>query len=153
MVHDNLIPNDPVSTQDITSANKGVNPSVCSLKGKSMMQKPVPVKTEYVNIPKEAIWGVGMDITFIADIIYVSGLPSLLSISRWIQFTMVEYVQSRGTKSLHSAIQNKVTYYRNYSLSSLHFWLIPNSNALKVTCHLASTRAPLRPKSMPQKSK
>ena len=50
-VDNNLIPNCPITRQDILAAEHILGPDLGSLKGKTVRQKPCPVKVHISNIP------------------------------------------------------------------------------------------------------
>jgi hypothetical protein len=52
----NTIKNVPITIDDINIAEKVFGPDIGALKGKTMHQKPAPVVSDYVEIPKELVY-------------------------------------------------------------------------------------------------
>ena len=69
-----------------------------------MRKQPVPVVSDYVEIPEE-IKQVNRDVELSADIVFVNGLPFLVTISSRIMFTTVEYLDDRSKCSLVKSIK------------------------------------------------
>eukprot|EP00957_Ditylum_brightwellii_P173033 13173579-Ditylum_brightwellii.AAC.1 len=53
MINLNLMPNCPITTQDIKNANAIFGKDVGTLKGKTTRRKPIPVVTDYLHVPPE----------------------------------------------------------------------------------------------------
>ena len=69
----NGVQNCPITIEDINIAEKIYGKDIGSLKGKLKRQKPIPVASEIVEIPKELVlWQKNIDLYF--DIMYVNGL-------------------------------------------------------------------------------
>jgi hypothetical protein len=81
MVRSNMIKNFPISPTDITNAHKIFGPDIATLKGKTVRRTPAGVMTEYVKIPKEII-SLNKNVTLAVDIMFVCGIPFMVSISR-----------------------------------------------------------------------
>jgi hypothetical protein len=80
MVSSNMIKNCPVTSIDVTNANKIFGPDLETLKGKTVRITPPPVATDYVQITKEIVY-LNRNVTLAIDIIFVNGLPFMVSIS------------------------------------------------------------------------
>ena len=84
-VKNNLIPNCPVTTQDILTAEAIWGPDIGSLKGKTVRRKPMPIRITGTDIPLQ-IMQKYRDVTLSVDVMKVTGIPFLMSISRHIKF-------------------------------------------------------------------
>jgi hypothetical protein len=98
MVSSNMIKNCPVTSTGVANANTIFGPDLATLKCKTVRITPPPVLTDYVQIPKE-IMSLNRNVTLAIGIMFVNGLPFLVSISRKIKFTTVEYLIGRKKKS------------------------------------------------------
>jgi hypothetical protein len=103
MVSSNMIKNCPVTSIEVTNANKIFGPDLATLKGKTVRITPPPVATDYVQIPKE-IMSLNRNITLTIDTMFVNGLPFMVSIYRKIKFTTVEYLLGRKQNHLVKSI-------------------------------------------------
>jgi hypothetical protein len=91
MVRSNMIKNCTVTATDIANANKIFGPDLPSLRGKTVQVTPPPVVTDYVQIPRE-IMSLNRNVTLLIDIMFVNSLLFMVSVSRKIKFTTVEYL-------------------------------------------------------------
>jgi hypothetical protein len=112
MVRSDMIKNCPISPTDITNAHKLCGPDIATLKGKIIRQTPAGVMTEYVEIPKEII-SLNKNITLAVDIMFVCGLPFMVSISRKIKFTTAEYLPGRKQPMLIKSLKKILRLYQN----------------------------------------
>jgi hypothetical protein len=115
MVSSNMIKNCPVTLTDVANANTIFGPDLATLKGKTVRITPPPVATDYVQIPNE-IMSLNRNVTLAIDIMFVNGLPFLVSISRKINFTTVEYIIGRKQHHLVNSIKKLLTYTNNEAL-------------------------------------
>jgi hypothetical protein len=111
MVSSNMITNCPVTSKDVANANTIFGPDLATLKGKTVRITPPPVATDYVQIPNE-IMSLNHNVTLAIDIMFVNGLPFLVSISRKIKFTTVEYLIGRKQHHLVNSIKKIVNLYK-----------------------------------------
>jgi hypothetical protein len=112
MVSSNMIKNCPVTSIDITNANKIFGTDVATLKGKTVRMTHPPVVTDYVQIPNE-IMSLNRNITLAIDLMFVNGLPFMVSISRKIKFTTVKYLLGRKQDHLVKSIRKIINLYKN----------------------------------------
>jgi hypothetical protein len=66
---------------------------------------------DYVQIPKE-IMSLNRNVTLAIDIMFINGLPFMVSISRKIKFTTVEYLLGRKHDHLVKSIRKIINLYR-----------------------------------------
>jgi hypothetical protein len=95
MVRAIMIRNCPMTPSSISAAHNIFGPDVASLKGKTTRRTHEPVLTGYVQIPKE-ILELNKDVTLAVDVMFVDGIPFVVSLSRKIKFTTSEYVPRRS---------------------------------------------------------
>jgi hypothetical protein len=103
MVRANMIVNCPVTHHDVSNAKKIFGPDTRSLKGKSGRRKTQPVVGNYVAIPRE-IFAMLKAVEVAIDIMFVNKLPFLVSISKRLKFTTIEYIPDRTGPSLCRSI-------------------------------------------------
>ena len=92
----NLLPNCPITRDDIQAAEDIFGPDVGGLKGKTVRRPPHRVETHLEAVP----WGIlkrYQKVAVCADIMFVSSIPFMVSISQSIRFGTVEPLT--GTKS------------------------------------------------------
>ena len=81
----NLIPNCPITVQDIKNAEFVWGPELGCLKGKTTRQPSPKVRIEVMPIPIQ-IMQQYKDVTLSADLMKVTGIPFLMTVSRHIKF-------------------------------------------------------------------
>ena len=64
-------------------------PDLASIRGKTVRRKPTHVLTNYVNIPRDLIQ-LNQHVTLSADIMFVNGVPFLVSALRSINLITIE---------------------------------------------------------------
>ena len=84
-VASNLIPNYPITVQAIKNADFVWGPELGCLKGKTTRQPSPKVRIEAMSIPIQ-IMQQYKDVTLSADVMKVTGIPFLMTISRHIKF-------------------------------------------------------------------
>eukprot|EP00804_Cyclotella_cryptica_P027563 CCRYP_007501-RA/>CCRYP_007501-RA protein AED:0.35 eAED:-0.96 QI:0/-1/0/1/-1/1/1/0/333 len=84
-VENNLIPNCPITSQDIRNAEFIWGPDLESLKGKTVHSMPEAVRTRSHPIPLQVMTQY-KNVTLSADVMKVNGIPFLMTISRHIKF-------------------------------------------------------------------
>ena len=99
MVREKLITNCPVTVQDVENANRIFGPDLANLRGKTIRTKPEHVRIEYVQIPRDFV-ELHKYVTLVADVMFVNGLPFLVTSSRGISLVTIEYLKSRTAKRL-----------------------------------------------------
>ena len=84
MVRARMIPNSPVTLDDIKNSNKIFGPDVPSLKGEMVRQKSKPMVSNYVKIPKEVLQ-LHKTVLVAAYIMFVNGMEFLIIIYRHVK--------------------------------------------------------------------
>ena len=97
--------------------SKNINgPSVQALKGKKIRKKPSPVVTDYVAVP-HAIFEENRNVTLSVDVMFVTQIPFLTSISRHLKFTTAETLHNRTTIQLVQCVTNVKALYTKRGLN------------------------------------
>ena len=81
----NLIPNCPVTIQDIKNAEFLWGPDIGCLKGKTTWSQPSAVRITGTDVPQQ-IMQQYRDVTLSVDVMKVAGIPFLMTISKHIKF-------------------------------------------------------------------
>ena len=100
------------TTQDIDNAQIIFGRDVHTLKGKTVRKQPGPVVSDYVEIPEE-MKQMNWDVELSADIMFVNGLPFLITISRRIMFTTMEFLDDLSEGILFKYIKKDLKLYKN----------------------------------------
>ena len=100
-----------IQPTDITNARKIFGPSLPCKKGKWVRGKSKRVTSEYVSIPA-ALIDTNRLVTLVADVMFVSGLPFFITMSRKIRFVTVQYVPRRTAPELCNALKQTLNVYK-----------------------------------------
>ena len=101
----------PITVKDITNARNIFGPSTACLKGKWVRGRPDPVRPEYITIPEQLI-SINKYVTLAVDVMFVSGLPFLVTLSRRIRYVTVQFVPRRTAGELANALRMVIGLYR-----------------------------------------
>jgi hypothetical protein len=104
MVHEKLTTNCPVTVHDINNANHMFGPDLANLKGNTTRTKLEHVRVEIVQIPQDFVQ-LHKYVTLVADIMFVNGLPFLVTSSSGLSLVTIEYLTSRTAKRLVLTLQ------------------------------------------------
>jgi len=85
---------------------------VASLKGKTTRQKPAPVVSDQVSIPRELVEK-HKDVVLCMDALFVNQIPFLVMISKNIKYRTANFLKSRHIKSYHKALDEVCGRYNN----------------------------------------
>eukprot|EP00957_Ditylum_brightwellii_P060544 4597142-Ditylum_brightwellii.AAC.1 len=110
MVQFNLMPNCPITLQDIKNTKAIFGKDVWALKGKTVRTKPIPVVTDYINAPPD-LFKHHHEVTLCVDIVFVNKLLFLTSILRDLHFMMVQHLANRKLDNILKYIKNIVNAY------------------------------------------
>ena len=109
MVRSNMIVNCPVTFRDVKNAKLIFGPDITSLKGKSVRHNPASVITDYDPILREILKS-RKELEVSAYIMFIKKNPFLVSISRRLKFTTIEYLSSKNEIVLVTSIDKTVSY-------------------------------------------
>ncbi len=78
--------------------------------GKTTRTKPEHVRVDYVKIPGDFI-EMHKFVMLVADMLFINGLPFLVTSSRGISLTMIEFLPSRTAKRLELTLEQVIRVY------------------------------------------
>jgi hypothetical protein len=107
-----LLKNCSLTTDDYENANAIFGPSVARLKGTSKRVKPIRAEPNHVRIPRELI-SMNKYVTLVADVMFVCGLPFLISLSRRVRFVTLEFLPNRTAGELCNGLKNILKFYNH----------------------------------------
>jgi len=110
MVCEKLIANCPVTVQDVHNANRIFGPDLANLRGNTTRKKPEHVRVDYVKIPRDLV-DMHKYVTLVADVMFVNGLPFLVTSSRGISLVTIEYLPSQTAKRLSLTLERAMKVY------------------------------------------
>ena len=95
----------PVTIEDVCNANNIYGYNVPTLKGNTVRQQPNCVQEEYIEVPGSLKERIG-NLKVVADVMFVNGIPFVVSVSRGVNLKMVEYVRQSLKNVLANSIGN-----------------------------------------------
>jgi hypothetical protein len=111
IVERNLLPNCPITRQDILTAEHIFGPDVGSLKGKTVRRQGPRTELEYVRVP-DPIVEKYRNVIISVDLMFVNRIPFLVSISRNIKFGTAEMVVNQQSDTLMKALRQVCAVYK-----------------------------------------
>jgi hypothetical protein len=105
-----LLKNSNLTIDDLDNSRVIYGPSVPRLKGTSVRHKSIRAEPNFVRIPREII-DMNRYVTLVADVMFVCGLPFLISLSRRIRFVTVEFIPKRTAGELSNGLKNILKLY------------------------------------------
>lgn len=111
LIRMNAIKNCPVSTEDVTLAEKIYGPDPSTLKGKSTHVQPPAVIDEEIGLPEELAGR--DDLTLCMDIMFVWGIPFLTTIDKTIRFRATVPLNSQKAKEVYKALDSILRQYND----------------------------------------
>jgi hypothetical protein len=104
IVEQKLLPNCPVTRDDILAAEHIFGPDVGSSKGKTVHQAPERVNAGMINLP-QVIMGPYRDVAIGGDIMFINKIPFFMTISHNIRFENSESLANQTSKTIMAAIK------------------------------------------------
>ncbi len=104
MVRKRLLTNCPVTVRNVDNANRIFGPDLANLRGKMTRTKPERVRVEYVQIPRDFVQ-LHKYVTLVADVMFVNGLPFLVTSLRGLSLVTIEHSSSRTAKRLAQTLE------------------------------------------------
>eukprot|EP00984_Skeletonema_dohrnii_P033562 scaffold30483_cov78-Skeletonema_dohrnii-CCMP3373.AAC.1 len=101
----------PVSSKDITNANRIFGPSLPIVKGKTVRKRPSRVEPQFISIPAQ-VMELNKFVTLVADVMFVNGLPFFVTLSRNIRFVTVQFVPRRTAGDLGNVLKQVIMLYK-----------------------------------------
>ncbi len=99
MVREKLLTNCPITVRNVENANQIFGPNLANLRGKTTRAKLDHVRVEYARIPKDFIH-LHKYVTLVADVMFVNGLPFLVTSLWGISLVTIEHLPSHTAKRL-----------------------------------------------------
>jgi hypothetical protein len=99
IIENNLLPNCPVTREDIIAAEKIFGPDVGILKGKTVRRGTEHAEIAEVTIPSE-VMSEHRDIVIGADIMYINKIPFFVTMSRNLKFSTAELMLKQKQETL-----------------------------------------------------
>jgi len=110
-VENNMLPNCPITKADIIHAEEILGPNLGSLKGKMTRTKPLKVTINtYNELPKGMLDKHG-NVTLAVDIMYINGIPFVMTTSRAIHFGTAELIKNEKISTIMIAIKQVIEAY------------------------------------------
>lgn len=110
LVRQNLLQDCPITPSDIANAHTIFGPDLANIRGKTVRRKPHHVSTELVEIPQQ-ILSTQRNVTLSADVMFVNQVPFLVSSSRHINLTTIEFIPRCSASKLGFLLQRIMTVY------------------------------------------
>jgi len=109
-VERNMIPNCPINKADILRADDIFGTNIGSLQGKTVRKKSKRIITTIHELPTEIIKRHG-NVTIEADVMYVNGIPFVVTMSRHIHFCTAELIKNEKSATIATAIKQVLQIY------------------------------------------
>jgi hypothetical protein len=103
MVRANYILNCPVKEAAVKKAHQIFGPDLAGVRGRTVRRPPDAVRTDFFHIPR-AILDWRRLVVLVADVMFVNGVPFLVSFARGLNLLTAEFLPTRTAKSLASRI-------------------------------------------------
>ncbi len=95
--------NCPVTTNAVQNAHRIFGPDLAGVRGRTLRWPPDSVTTNYVQIPRALLerhqW-----VTLAVDVMFVNGVPFLVSVARGLNLVTAEHMPTRTAKQLAAGI-------------------------------------------------
>ena len=110
MVRGGMISNCPVTPTAVQNAHRIFGPDLAGIRGRTVRRPPDSVTTNYVQIPRVILERHQL-VTLAADVMFVNGVPFLVSVARGLNLVTTEFTPSRTAKQLAAGITRMMDLY------------------------------------------
>jgi hypothetical protein len=110
MVGGGMISNCPMTANAVTNAHQIFGPDLAEVRGGTVLRPPESVTTNYVQIPR-AILERHQLVTLAVDIMFVNGVPFLVSVARGLNLVTAKFTPSHMAKQLAAGITRMMDLY------------------------------------------
>jgi hypothetical protein len=107
MVRGNMISNCPVTVNTVKNSHQIFGPDLAGIRGRTVRRPPESVTTDYVQIPR-AILEQHQLVTLAMDVMFVNGVPFLVSVARGFNLVTAKFTPSRTAKQLATGITRMI---------------------------------------------
>ena len=111
MVRGKLIDHCPISITDIKNAHRIFGPDLAGIRGKTVRKTPERVEAEIVAVPRNLVESYKY-CTLVADVMFVNGIPFLITRTRGLQLITIEYLPRRTAKYIGHKLNRVLSFYR-----------------------------------------
>ena len=94
----------PLTTRDISNTRAIFGPSLPCTQGKLVWSRPKRVEPVYISIPAQLI-SLHKYVTLAADVMFVSGIPFFVALSRRIRYVTVQFMPRRTAAELANSLK------------------------------------------------
>ena len=107
---ENGLKNCPIDVSNIDVSNAIFGPNRAGLKGRTTRKKPVRTREQRVSIPLD-FYHLHKKLTITADVMFVSGLPFLVTFTRKLKLRTAEFVPNWTAKILAKSLKKVIALY------------------------------------------
>jgi hypothetical protein len=121
VVQTNQIKNCPVNLEDIKICEKIFGPDIYAMKGKVTRKQPKAVINDYVEVPKGLI-DAQKEVVLCVDIMFVDEVAFLVTVSKYIKYITVRFIEDRKSGTILEAVQHVFTTYNSagFNIKEIH---------------------------------
>ena len=113
MVRANMITNCPATESAVHNANRIFVPDLAGVRGRMVRRAPEVVWTgDYISVPPAVVERFRY-MTIAADIMFVNGVPFLVTVGRGLNLITSEYTPVRTAKHLCAGIEHVIELYKH----------------------------------------
>ena len=110
MVRGGMISNCPVTVNTVNNAHQIFGPDLAGIRGRTVRRPPESVTTNYVQIPRVILERHQL-VTLAVDVMFVNGVPFLVSVARGLNLVTAEFTSSQTAKQLAAGITQMIDLY------------------------------------------
>jgi len=110
MVCGGMISNCPVTANAVKNAHQIFGPDLARIRGRTVRRPPESVTTDYMQIPRATLEQYQL-VTLAVDVMFVNGVPFLVSVARGLNLVTAKFTSSRTAKQLAAGITQIIDLY------------------------------------------